>query len=761
MLKVLSSSFMACLAIGSSAAELFSPAPYIERANARVGIDYEIVKSASKDVSVGEFNLKRGTHKLFVKGREPGARMDQIFIGRLGEAPEKGTGTFIEAGRGVLVPPMKLDGNTLVGGDKAGSASYDFTVAEDGAYAIWGKASGPDSSSNSFFIVVDGGRELIFDVPINSNGKTQWTKVQSRGYDYYSYLSFWLSWGATSPLSGFRDDPKLHELALQLTGVWLDKLASSGVFPKGLWFMPELEAVRMWQEDARTSREDVAKLMEKFRPYIEKCNGQAKKEDGWYAHAPNIQLQSAVILRLASVMWKDVDPSASKEWATASERCLERAWRYKLPKGGFRYAWDSGMDAGYFGEDAEHLTRYYMLTKDEKVGAALKDMAEIAKNSSSYGQPILIGSPWWKHNFSSYNKDARVSALILALSKDPLYASFLELNRRRLFASPLNRMDDGLMSYYNMQVPEFSVPLAPIKDGGFMSEVENGPALRYGGLNVAMPWQPWCESTCGACHSTSDAVNSEVCSVILTALTSNIYKKKASSGFANYRESYSSAYSVIVDHDPEFRTVVCDKDFIASVTSFRPAALPIYSTDRNLSPWLRTDIYFADKNGFAGALELKALQDNDCLKVVLWARVSDEKKIEGSKIKLNGMVVDLENAYSGKISNLGKVWGYPGGMYPLELLEGVVKDAGTEGFKKDETFNTTVAVNAAGSAGLSVGNVEVRDGVKRVEINLAGKPHALLLFNAGDARRWPAEKFFGNNDGSELPAKSLTVLKGK
>jgi hypothetical protein len=306
-----------------------------------------------------------------------------------------------------------------------------------------------------------------------------------------------------------------------------------------------------------------------------------------------------------------------------------------------------------------------------------------------------------------------------------------------------------------------------------MSVIENGPALRAGPLNVAMPWQFWTETTCGACFSSPEAVESEVCSSILTATTPGIDGRTVDTGFSKYRESYSGAYSIIYDPAFERRAVVCGPDFIASATSFRPAGLPIYSFTENKSPWLRTDIHFADRTGFASALELKALEDNNCDKVVIWTRVSDDQKTSGSKIKVKGMTVSLDDAFSGKIRNLGKVWGYPGSAYPLDLLETVLKKSGPDGFKKGERFSTKLALEVDGKSRLAVGEVSKKGDLKSVEIVRDGKPFALLLFNEGSETKWPAAGFVsawrsGNlgesgaqvelKDVIDLPKDSLTAL---
>jgi hypothetical protein len=304
--------------------------------------------------------------------------------------------------------------------------------------------------------------------------------------------------------------------------------------------------------------------------------------------------------------------------------------------------------------------------------------------------------------------------------------------------------------------------------------VENGPAFRQGGLLVAMPWRSWGESTCGAVFSTPDAVEAQICSVFLTAVSAPGSGKPSKSHFPD-------AYSVVEDLNPqpEARAVVIGGDFIAAATQFRPAlggpALPGLAGRENKSPWRRTDIHFADGSGFAGALSLEALEDNACTRVALWAHVSDDRKFDGREIRMKGGTIGLEERFAGQIKNLGKTWGYSMGYYPLDLLEVKVKDAAGSGFKKGERFATVVSMAVDGAKALSAVSREAVGVVLPVEIRMGGSPRALLLFNPSKAVvTWPAESGYttasqtiGHGEtrrlklgpSFNLPAGSLTVLR--
>ncbi|MFA6176933.1 MAG: hypothetical protein WC765_10190 [Phycisphaerae bacterium] len=453
-------------------------------------------------------------------------------------------------------------------------------------------------------------------------------------------------------------------------------------------------------------------------------------------------------------MWKNEAPELSKEWERTSEDCLDRAWKYKWPGCGFVYSYGSGFDATYMGLDGGFLGRYYMLTGDERVKSALKDMAQSAMNTSTYGHPLSLGSPWWKHTFSRFNNgDDSIPEMILAVSEDPHYARVVELGRKRFFSRPASAsQSEPLNTYYNMLAPDIQVKVAPVENRTFFSKIENGSALRFNSLNVAMPWRSWSESTCGACYSTPTAVESEICSVILTAVTREAGQKPD-------KARYPAAYSIVEQTHPipDVRATIIGEGFIASATSFRPAlggpAVPGRVDKENLSPWRRTDMWFADCNGFAGSLELSALQDNNCSKVALWMHVSDKLKIDGDAVKLEGLTITTERQAGGQVANLGKIWGPPGGWYPIDLLESVLKESGAEGFQKGETFDASVAVNVDGSRGLTVGRRSLEDGLYTVEILRGKETYAVLLFNSSAQ---PKVRSVDNTNKAAYQSKGIT-----
>ena len=61
-----------------------------------------------------------------------------------------------------------------------GSVSYEVMVPEAGEYAFWGRVKGLDDSQNSFYISINDGPFILWDLPVSS-GQWQWDRVLNMG----------------------------------------------------------------------------------------------------------------------------------------------------------------------------------------------------------------------------------------------------------------------------------------------------------------------------------------------------------------------------------------------------------------------------------------------------------------------------------------------------------------------------------------------------------------------------------------------------
>jgi hypothetical protein len=104
-------------------------------------------------------------------------------------APGSIVGLFIEAESGELAMPMMQGDDAAASGgafayvpdgygyrdasSKQGIAQYTFTVPVEGDYTIWGKAIAPDGNSDSFWVTVDSGTPIWWDIG-NDGYTTTW-----------------------------------------------------------------------------------------------------------------------------------------------------------------------------------------------------------------------------------------------------------------------------------------------------------------------------------------------------------------------------------------------------------------------------------------------------------------------------------------------------------------------------------------------------------------------------------------------------------
>ncbi|MBN2641844.1 MAG: hypothetical protein JXR78_09335, partial [Victivallales bacterium] len=235
---------------------LFTPTPYRDMLNTKVMENYNYIRQYQIDPAASTgYKLKKGTHRLTLKGREPGSRLARIWIGKFGESPEKNSGQYIDLSLAHITAPISIKEGILIGGDKDGSAEFSFKLKEDDTYAFWGEACGPDAASNSFFMSIDGNPEIVWDIPTSKSLKPVWKEMKGRGLDYFSAWILPMSWGACSPHSTLKNNNELRKLALNLLKISIDGIGMRKVQPAQLWFLEDLEALRLWQRDLRSPQE--------------------------------------------------------------------------------------------------------------------------------------------------------------------------------------------------------------------------------------------------------------------------------------------------------------------------------------------------------------------------------------------------------------------------------------------------------------------------------------------------------------------------
>lgn len=106
-----------------------------------------------------------------------------VWVNNYTSATTTPTGITLEAENAALVFPMSSSGTYVsTSTDNQGSATFTVNISESGTYTIWAKHLSPDSSTDSFFVSVDGGEEDIFDTAEGKwSSNWQWTQVNGRG----------------------------------------------------------------------------------------------------------------------------------------------------------------------------------------------------------------------------------------------------------------------------------------------------------------------------------------------------------------------------------------------------------------------------------------------------------------------------------------------------------------------------------------------------------------------------------------------------
>lgn len=514
--------------------------------------------------------------------------------------------------------------------------------------------------------------------------------------------AFWLTWGFTAPESRRKGNPELGKDALALTELWTSALEKK---PQAYWeLVPSLQTVEFWRRSGKVTPEQLALWLKRLRPSVEACY-ESQNRNEWINVAPNTLHQAAAGMQLAALVYGKVNPRDPdlRRWQDQARKCVGVAAKLQLPGGAFSYIRSSGPDPVYYNFDSTFLGIYYMLTQDREAGDALRRMSGWSRSVTVCGWVTAFSSPWWKH-FWGTGGPFFGPEIIAGVSGDPLTAGVMEIRRRQ--SQPYYFM------YYAMYFYNPDLKPQAVSDRCEYDANANGAALRRGGFDVEMPFRSWSESTGGAAVSNSVKVNSFVTSAILTAV------KDGSTG-------YNKAYGVVDLNAAAHRATLCGPGWIAQAVTFHPVTGTFGSPTSSPSPWQRTDIWFADADGAAAALELQCLTANRCNRISAWVRTSSNFTGAGSRLTSPALAVELD----GQLEPFKQ-----SGDKNTVIHEARLRNAGERTYNKNETFRVKVAIQRLKMARLTIGPVEVKGGIHTVEVLKDGKKIALLVYNSGTAK---------------------------
>ena len=516
---------------------------------------------------------------------------------------------------------------------------------------------------------------------------------------------FYLVWAAAGPGSKHRDNVEWRKLALEE----YDKATLQRVTkPSAFWdIYADLECLLLWQLEGKTSKEQIATWQRRLRPSIEANIKSVTDTTSWIEWAANTLLQSAAILELAATSYgreNPGDPDLARWRAVASEN-LRKALRIQLPGGAFSYIRHSGPDPVYFAFDAAHLGRYYQLTGDASAKAALVRMAKWSSAATRCGWITPFSSPWWKH-ITGWGGPYTGPETLTTLANHPGMSGLMA--KRRTYIQPY------VWSYGNMYgwTPPTG-PVKPITDRCEFDRNANGPALRAGGFDVEMPARAWGDSQFGASFATEKQIRSCVSAVYLAA---NLDNAKPAVRFGHH------AYIMLSEPGLATHRGIVGRGWIAGAGTFDAHLGVCGDVPPDRSPWRRTDVWFADADGAAGALELtcQAAVTVQGVELMLSTRM-DKLTLGPGKVGFKDfeVVVGGADLAAPAIGKGHTFFAY----FPLV-------GAGRRAYRPGETFRAWVSLRRPGRPILTVGRVATTDGLYRVEVSKDGKRRAELLYNA-------------------------------
>ena len=518
---------------------------------------------------------------------------------------------------------------------------------------------------------------------------------------------FYLVWGAAGEGSRYRDDVALRKLALdEFDKATLARVAK----PEAFWAIySDLEALLLWQLEGRVPEEKIRTWQDRLRPSIE-ANIASITGESWVTIAANTLLQSTAILQLAVTSYGRTNPAdpALVKWQEQARANLAKARMIQLSGGAFSYIRDSGPDPCYFAFDTAHLGRTYQLTGNPEVREALMRMAEWAGAATISGWLTPFSSPWWKHTVGSggpYTGPEHVTAL----ADDPVMRGVMA--KRRGHIQPYTWSYASMYSWLPADGP-----VQPISDRCVFDRNANGPALRVGGWDVEMPARAWGDSSCGVSVATDKAITSCVNAVYLTANSGNDEPSKRTA---------RHAYAMLGEAAMSSNSHVVGDGWIAAANAF-DVHLGLYGDiPPEHSPWVRSDLWYADADGAVGVLQLCCAEPGRALGIELWVSTSAKKP---AVIPDGVALADFTIAVTGAELGAGTV-----ATGPTTIVWFPLVGAGARHYSAGQAFRAVVSIQRQGRPVLSIDPAEHRrGGGELLAIRKDGEIVATLLHNTTD-----------------------------
>lgn len=392
--------------------------------------------------------------------------------------------------------------------------------------------------------------------------------------------AFWLTWGCTAPESTRRGDVAMCEKALAAT----DALVATELEKKlNLWALTEsMETLYLWKKAGSAPAPRYARWLSELEPMVQMNYDMNEKGEYWESVASNTLHQSAVVLKLASILYD------KPIYADMAAKLIVKARLMQSDGGAFNYMRQSGPTPLYFGFEVTFLGRYYMLTHDPEVEKSLKKMALFAHDALSNGMWDGSSTPWWKHVWHVGGPMHGIE-IAAGVSRDPV--------ARALAAYRLPSQQPYAFSYVSMYFWDPTIPVGKLgEDLCKFNTNYGGPHLRSSGWQVVMPGKAYLDTAIGAAvvrgkeRYAFDAYLETAAIDIVSA--DNIDKPYARP---------NSAYLVVPAQQINNHRSILGENWIASGHVFEPR-MPYYG-NAGAPPSKGhhvAQVWFADRAGLAG-----------------------------------------------------------------------------------------------------------------------------------------------------------------
>lgn len=392
--------------------------------------------------------------------------------------------------------------------------------------------------------------------------------------------AFWLTWGYVAVESIRKGDTTLRDKALLAT----DALVAEELEKKlNLWELTEsLETIYLWQKSGLAPSEQYAKWLSDIQPMVEKNYAMNEQGTYWESAAANTLHQSAVVLKLASILY------SSPRYEQMASSCIEKTIPMLEAGGAFRYIRESGPTPLYYGFEVTFLGRYYMLTHDSAAGQRLAQMANYAHDALSNGMWDGASTPWWKHKWSLGGPMHGIE-IAAGMARDPIARALAE------YRLPLNQ--PYYYSYTAMYFWDSTIATGTLGLGLCKYNTNyGGPHIRKDGWQVVMPGKAFSDTGVGIAIVKSNErfafdayLETAAIDVVAEDNVDQPYKRP------------NGAYLVTPAEQIDGHRGLATCDWIASAWCFEPR-MPYYgnATAPPSKGWHNAQVWFADKTGMAG-----------------------------------------------------------------------------------------------------------------------------------------------------------------